>query len=422
MPLLALPRELLLDIIGHVAAGAPSALGGLKSLAHSCAVLRALAITRIYAAVAIPRDAGHLGALLADYPHLAACVRRLDLEAPSLWPSAGLLLLRRLLRHCTLLHDLALSKHSGGLRTGFENATLTHLPPSSRHSLHTLALHNLPLHTLLASFHHLAALTALHTLRMHSSDVYNPYDLQRHRTTQTTLLTTLLQHPPTPLPSIRTFHFDAPFPYRLPSEPLVGSHLASSLPNLSSLSLSTSADVIYGALSTYALGSHLTELTLTASYPSSAPTPRTNPQRDTPQRNHFCDVLLRLSSGLRSLVLCGTSEMRVCQTLVSAVWPALEVLRVRCLLGCEGVRPEVLREGLVRVVEARRGAVVVVEGRFGEGLVVCGGGEEYVAGVEAFGRLDPGADEVEEEGEVGWSLGGEEEGEFEEDRAPWAYD
>lgn len=340
-----------------------------------------------------------------------------------------------------------------GLRTGFEDGLLGYLPTSSKQSIKTVIFHGLPLGGLLAHFKRMLGgdFNSLQTVKMQSCDVCNPYDVRRHREEQTQLMKDLLLHAsaesPGALKSIRSFLFDAPFPYRLTEETGVGACFANAMPNLKSLFMITSSDVIYGALSAYAdLGSQLTELTLTASYPSSSSGPRANPQRDTPQRNHFCEIISRLSRKLTKFAVHGTSEMRICHTLFAPKnWPSLELLNIRCLLGCEGIKPDILQSELEGLTRNRPGAALFMEGRFHENLIswntcspegvpllnVYGDSLEndFIANLDAFERLNPSPvppTPPSDHGNNGndgnpgdWSLEEISLNYYEEDKAPW---
>lgn len=465
MPLLSIPHELLLDIIGHVADSAPPttsySINGLEQLAHTCVVLRSLSITLIYASVTIRREAGQLGSLLVDYPHLATCVRRLKIEAPGIWAGDSQRLLRRILERCAKLRELVLEKlpGTGGLRTGFGDETLEYLPVESRRSMKTVAFHGLPLDGLLAHFKRMlnGEFSALQTLRMRSSDVCNPYDVHRHREEQTQFMNALLLHasagPSGALKSVQSFLFDAPFPYRLAEESDVGACFANAMPNLKFLSMVTSPDVIYGTLSAYiSLGSQLTELNLTGSYPSSSSCSarRTNPQTDTSPRPHFCDIITKLSRNLTKFVIHGNSELRICHTLFvpspggrAENWPNLDLLNIRCLLGCEGIKPSVLRLGLKRLTGNRPGAVILVEGRFHEKLISWNthspegvpfhhtygftSVDDVIASPDIFQRLNPPLQPPapSDDGRVvsgdpaNWSFWGPPTGNYEGTKAPW---
>lgn len=461
MPLLSIPSELLLDIIGHVADSAPLAADSfsrLKHIAHTCIVLRSLSITLIYASVTIHREVRHLGPFLIDYPHIAACVRHLKIEAPGIWAGSNQRLLRRSLERCTRLRELVLEKlpGTGGLRTGFVDETLEYIPVESRRSMGMVAFNGLPLDGLLANFKRILGgeFSALHTLRMRSCDVCNPYDVHRHREEQIQLMNTLLLYasakPPGALKSVQSFLFDAPFPYRLAEESDVGACLANAMPNLKSLSMVTSPDVIYGALSAYSnLGSQLTELTLTDSSPSSC-SAKTNPKSDTPPRPHFCDIITKLSQNLTKFVVHGNSELRICHTLFvpdsgccAENWPKLDLLSIRCLLGCVGIKPFVLREGLNRLVGNRPGAVLFMEGRFHEKLITWNTrssdgvslpgaygvalADDVIASPEAFQRLHPPLQpslpsnngRVVSSNPANWSFWGPPTGNYEGTKAPW---
>lgn len=461
MSLLSIPSELLLDIIGHVADSAPMAAGPfneLKHLAHTCIVLRSLSITLIYASITIHREAGHLGSFLIDYPHIATCVRRLKVEAPGIWAGDDQRLLRRILERCTKLRELVLEKlpGTGGLRTGFEDEMLEYIPVESRRSMKMIAFNGLPLDGLLVHFKRMLGgeFSTLQTLRMRSCDVCNPYDVRRHREEQTQLMNALLLYasakPPGALKSVQSFLFDAPFPYWLAEESDVGACLADAMPNLKFLSMVTSPDVIYGVLSTYSsLGSQLTELTLTGSYPSSC-SARTNPKSDTPPRPHFCDIITKLSQNLTKFVIHGNSELRICHKLFvpspgrrAENWPNLNLLSIRCLLGCVGIKPSVLRDGLNRLAGNRPGAVLFMEGRFREKLIMWNTRspegvslpgaygvaleDDIIASPEAFQRLNPPLQSLlpsNNGGVVGsnpanWSFWGPPTGNYEGTKAPW---
>lgn len=464
MSLLSIPHELLLDIISHVADSASpttsSAFGELKQLAHTCIVLRSLSITLIYASVTIHRGAGRLGSFLIDYPQVATCVRQLKVEAPGIWAGDNQRLLRRILERCTKLRELVLEKLPGtsGLRTGFEDETLEYLPAESKRSVQTVAFNGLPLGGLLVHFKRMLGgeFSALQTLSMQSCDVCNPYDVPRHREEQKEFMNTLLFHasaePPGELKSIQSFLFDAPFPYRLAEESDVGACLANAMPNLKSLSMITSPDVIYGALFTYiSLGSRLTELTLTGSYPSSSCSPKTSPQHDTPPRPHFCDIITKLSQNLTKFVIHGNSELRICHTLFAPSpagragnWPNLDLLSIRCLLGCEGIKPSVLRLGLKKLAGNRPGAVLFMEGRFHEKLISWNThppegvpllnaygavlADDVIASPDVFQRLNLPLQSSSLSGDearvvsidpANWSFWGLEGGNYEGTKAPW---
>lgn len=462
MPLLSIPHELLLDIIGHVVDSAPLttsySFNGLKQLAHTCIVLRSLSITLIYASVTIRREAGQLGSLLVDYPHIATCVRRLKIEAPRIWAGDNQRLLRCILERCTRLRELVLEKlpGTGGLRTGFEDETLEYLPVESRRSMKTVAIHGLPLDGLLVHFRRMLGgeFSALQTLKMRSCDMCNPYDVRRHREEQRQFMNAILLHasaePPGALKSVQSFLFDAPFPYRLVEESDVGACLANAMPNLKFLSMVTSPDIIYGALSAYiSLGSKLTELNLTGSYPSSSSScsTRTNPQTNTLPRPHFCDIITKLSRNLTKFIIHGNSELRICHTLFisdpgsrAENWPNLDVLNIRCLLGCEGIKPSVLRLGLKHLARNRPGAVLLVEGRFHEKLISWNTrspevhntygvvlADDVIASPDVFQRLNPPLQPPppSDEGRVvssdpaNWSFWGPPTGNYEGTKAPW---
>lgn len=91
MPLLSVPRELLLEIIRLVADSKPRPhrsyrvpyVRHLKHLAQTCRMLRSLSTTVIYSIIIIDRDLRALGEFLADYPTSATCIRYLKVKAPT---------------------------------------------------------------------------------------------------------------------------------------------------------------------------------------------------------------------------------------------------------------------------------------------------------------------------------------------------
>lgn len=435
MPLLLLPPELLLDIIGYIAASAPStgpspqSLGVLKGLAHTCQHLRDLAITAIYPTITVDSEVGKLGKLLIDYPHIAACVRKLTVCAPRLRRSdnRNLLLLRGVLSVCTKLRELLFYKppswNRGG-RTGFEDGVLEHLATDSRNSIRMIEFQGLGLHSLLQQFRRIleGSFVSLENMRMPGCEVCNPYDVQRHREEQTRIMKILLEDFSTEWPgalgSVKTLLFDARFPYRLRDEPGVGVYFAKAMPNLKVFTMITSPDFIYGCLWAYSeMGSNLTELEITASYPSSISGRHQNPERLNPQRNHFCDIVVKLAPRLTKFTLRGNSEIRICHKVFSAgSWPKLTMLHVVCACGCEEINAAALRVGLLGLTQTRPRAYLYFEGGIGEDLVSWNTfsplgvplrssfGQvldvNFVAPLELFERLDPAPPEVEAEDEI----------------------
>lgn len=86
---------------------------------------------------------------------------------------------------------------------------------------------------------------------------------------------------------VQTLIFHAAFRCRCYNEQTAGESFAKTMPNIKVLNMNTTANYIYGAISTYAsLGSRLTERTLDASHiPLASKHPNDEPPKD------FCDII-----------------------------------------------------------------------------------------------------------------------------------
>lgn len=402
MPLLSLPREMLIEIISHVASdshGQPvhdyslsQNLTGphfinVLNLSHTCQTLRFLGVTFVYAFINTNRTAKCLDALFTEYPHLAACVRKLvssqyilsDPTAP--FPVADhitqrtrdeytkkdyWILLQKILGRCPQIRELYLE----GPMSGFDSledidprgGVLEYLGPESFHLLSKIELVDFCLRSVLSYFtrllnsgHCTLEEMSLYFLSTPCLEYHLPQEDEQRQINE---YLQLIAVTPLTLESIRSFEFVSP--YHHGTGPInLGQLLAKTMMRVQCLSMTTSPECIYDAVSTYdQLGSNLTKLRLFTKRCPHKPLEGPNPSI-----HHFCPVIARLSQTLTDFFYAGT-DFPICQEMFPpSAWSKIDSMRIMCgsQTRCEGMEPGELRTGLQTLAINRPRAVVNVE-------------------------------------------------------------
>lgn len=436
MPLLSLPSELLLDIIGKVNANnspdphSPDKAGGwsstqtypclgIFSLAQTCQLLRSLAIEYIYSSVSVQdnNNAYELHKLLTTYPHLAACVRSLILWAPlakrfetirleqgtpeipeSWWQVT---LFQDILGSCKGLRKLVLKRPSrwiGRERNEFNETLLEKLAPESKATIETIEFVGNHLSAVLGHFRQLLESNEFGALKSVRIEGYADQ-------TTTDGLKISTTWPPGKLELVETFHFREPFADAID----IGRNFAQAMPNVKVLFMAATPDYVHATLLTYVeLGSHLTELEIDCNaYNTISPT------------NSLCQIISKLSK-LRKFTAINTG-MRTCHKMFTASqWTQLDFLNFGCIKGCQGIKPDRLRENLEKLTQTRPMATITITRRFSRDLISWipeepgNQMENYIAPLEVFEKLDPNYIDSEDEEDYEQDYDDEEEDEDEE--------
>lgn len=433
MPLLSLPSELLLDIIGCLAASKPPTHNSphivLKDLASTCQRLRSLSITFIYSSIDVwahTKNDELFNEILESDSHIAECIRDLTISAPSdnKFQSA-----QGILKSCTKLRTLFLARlskrYDGALDWDSKFAMLQYLAPESKMSLQKITLWS-NMEGVLAQL-----MVLLNGAREGQFGALRTVDIEaepfcrfwkRINRNSPGALKTFLGASAEPnssspkLESVQTLKIEARLPWRFRSEEagILGVLFAGAMPCVRVLDLKTSAECIYSALSTYAtLGSHLTELTITSNHGNENCSSMLCGSRREPfccdplkhgrQPHHFCAIIPKLSKNLTKFVVDGGHILGlwVCHQMFGTAhqWPRLDLLRVECRGACRGFRPELFRATLEQLSEIRQQASMVVisgvkthrrEYLFRWGIF----GQEsrrykFIAPLSTFSKIDP---------------------------------
>lgn len=402
MPLLLLPQELLLEVIGYVAAtdrcvgGKSGSLGAeswdpdlerngqryyqdcsplaskdVLSLIHTCQFLRSLCLQSAYFSVSgYEKAVPVLYRLLPLHPHIATCIRELCLfmpykstrmsgdETDGLGVSDSLFLIG-ILRSCTGLRELRLdgSTNPWNWVKDFEGVLLRYMAPESKRSIVKLEMLGLVYETMFAYLKQLCdevengGFGALKMLGIGAGeDRREGAELPR---VQGLVWPTDGDWAGTKLESVRSFKFvTSPFYNLVPID--VGTYFATLMPNLQALNLKTEIICIYDMLSTYVrLGAHLTEIKLKFSLPHFA-------------RIHLCCIIPKFQK-LVKFVVDTDSPLRICQTMFHdgdkrPLWPHLTLLSADLgTTGCDGVKVDELRAGIVRFTQTHPTASVFMK-------------------------------------------------------------
>lgn len=427
MPLLSLPQELLFEIAicvqgtgfqttcnsspGPTASTSSSSSLDIFKLAQTCHALRSVCLTLIYPTIVTDTRPGKLERLLADFPVITAQVRTLTvwacqhryaytasihtdaistltvfkgaLEKRSTMPPPVAWQLQGVLANCTNLTSLTIKQPRSQAPDPGNSLTpkpscLSHLAPSTKHTLTTLTLHNFRLVGLLAQFRGLlaAGFTALHTFRIENLNMNNPPSYQ-----ETTKLAHHLAHLSTltdTLPAT-TLHLHAPLTRPSHSERPLGALLARALPHVTTLDATAGAACIHALLGAFAAAHQpLAHIALVV------PPPSYQPAAADDAENEVCALLAALAPALVTLVWSGE---RACQRLLVGEWGVLAEMRVRCRAACTGGSWRAV-EGWVRGRPRARGRVQVV---LGSGVCGNGGREEERAMRGLLGGVVVGA-------------------------------
>lgn len=336
MPLLSLPVELLVDIVGY-AIGPPFPYAGIccadevcpmhrgcthlpaSSLAHTSRLLRSLTLPLMYESVIAHLEfMPTLHGLLTSESgtHIATFVRALTVFATN---AQGVRLMHDIVACCTRLQDLRL-----------EGSYTLDDPATTRFASISLPLsldrYSFQWEEILASLS--AAPQRLHTLRL-----FIPAGLHNVRPAL---------EPPTPapqLPSVRslvcvTRLFDL-------GTPDGGAELARMLPNVDRVKLYITPRSMLMLEAFVELGTRLTQLTVSF---YSSPT-------------GICDVVAKLAPSLERYTASGG---KICERLFKADWARLEYFNVEVDYGCDDLCTNDLRAALVKLVADRPRAEITV--------------------------------------------------------------
>lgn len=411
MSLLSLPNELLLDIIEKVNASdlwrsSTFHMSDILKLAHTCRLLRSLSIALIYTSISSRSDSEKLHKLLTSYPHIAACVRKLTLYSclvtlpSSMAPHPAQSKLREILGSCKRLRELRLEEPCDWLRSSFDEEILEHTAPESKGSIEAICFKGLELKVALRHFDVLldsSEFGALTTVRILDCQMVNETEYNTSRIEQYCQQAGDSRKSE----SVRTFSLHMPASCAMQSE--LGTYFAQAMPNVKVLSIIATADCVYNTLSTYiGLGPHLTDLEL-----------RTGSTRmgcENTQSQEICKVVSKLSQKLTRLLISNAEGLEICHKLFTASeWPQLNKLWIYGLKGCEGIEPDILRDQLEKLTQARPVISIfmerpnycsVVSWNCRAELAIFLEGDNYIAPLEVFEKLKPGY--VDSENEVEW--------------------
>lgn len=383
MSLLSLPCELIQDIIAQVFISDSEAYPdthpfspNILSLSQTCQLLQHLSISYLYSSDIAISDVEGLDGPFADYPNITTYIRRLKMYMPHIMKGKGLksdsdlLPFRTILRDCTKLKELSLKQiprvgFGRNIKTFFDDSgsLLLYLAPSSVHSLETINIMYFRMQAALMQFKGLLGreFCALKSVRISvSGNSGRAYSLGlAHAKRAESLLQGYLLETPPRLESVRTFSFEATSPFNYNGNHFnLGEFIAKAMPNVAVMKIETNPEVVYGVLSTYALlGSQLTELMV-----------RTVPHNweKEPPGKLFCEIFSKLSPNLTNLVIYGGQEMglAICHKLLAPEWPHLEELSIECWTGCEGIKPETLRERLETLANSRPRVSIAISRRY----------------------------------------------------------
>lgn len=336
MPLLSLPVELLVDIVGY-AIGSPFPAADIccsdevcpmhrgcthppaSSIAHTCQLLRYLTLPLMYESViAYIEFMPALHAVLTSESgaHIATSVRALTVFVTDV---QGVRLLHDIVACCTRLQDLRLD----GSYAHDHPATTLIAPVGPQLSL---GLHSFHWEEILAYLS--AAPHRLHTLRL-----VGPAS---HHNVRPAF------EPPTPPTQLTSVHslvcMTRLFDLRTPDG---GAQLARMLPNVERVKLFITPRSVLMLEAFVELGTRLTQLTLSF---YSIPTA-------------FCDVVAKLAPSLKRYTASGGE---ICERLFKADWACLEYFDVVVDCGCDDTRTDFLRAALVKLVADRPGAEITL--------------------------------------------------------------
>lgn len=409
MPLLSLPVELVHRIIYFTSASDEQDLdncycedrhrphivqtiphcctaGAMTSLAHTSQILRALSLPLMYASViAFPEYLPSLHAQLTSCPGIAPLVRRMTIF---LADGAVQTSIREILSSCVNLHHLRLNG-SGvfgpGDLAGFHPGLFEHLSPASQRSFDLCGfMHG----GLVPYLKHLSApangFLGLQTIRIHEAP-----GLRRIAGNQlNSALPELTADPETQLASVRTLIFHSSLFEMLPwrTQCYAGAFIAETMPHVQVLDLKVGTFFPQAMVDKFVtLGTNLTDLTVHFDEDS----------------GHMCYTIVGLAPKLRRFVSHGGTA---CQGLFKDTqWGCVVEFSMQCEVTCDGVKPELLREALVRLVDDRPAVNMSVATHAGQELVSwnCPGMVNCVVPLEVFQMWE--ALEVEFQSEFGES-------------------
>lgn len=405
MPLLALPREILLEILECLSKATSDPVveyweqeskfkrRNMLCAGATCRTLRAASLPYIYSEVTLQESGACLLRFLYDYKYILPYIRKLTYYYHELCSTPPLEeLFRDVLPHCTGLHSIsALGWQS--MEYGFSAPmSLEWIPSESRQSLECLHIET-GLRDMLGCLQAVAKRSMenkefgrLKDLRLDSVMDHETYTPEFNNEVLKLLdLETSGKVALEKLPQVRSLRLEMHAEFGFVPGP--GILFAKMLPNIECLSLNSARKVTCTILNAYIdLKTKITELNIK------------EPLRVEKCPEHLCEIISKLSHGLSKLNISIGVEVDSVSTFCHALfrniadWPLLADLTLEADRGClqhegrAGLDPGLMHHAMTELIRTHPQVRILLK-QGAVALVDCEEGLKYIAPVEAFENL-----------------------------------
>ncbi|KAI5840300.1 hypothetical protein DFP73DRAFT_559481 [Morchella snyderi] len=386
MPLLALPRDILFEILDRLWEdaqvvdngsdgnnGCEGFTSGHRSMiwvGETCRALRTAALPYIYSDVALSSKNGVLCKFLDEYKCLTTYVRKITFIYSDIMDIP----LRSVILHCTRLRQLRIQSYYETPSGYPELMILKWLPSESKQSLEYLEIKT-DLKSLLRCSQELAKWSAVNDFcKLQDLKLYSHY-------TDEVLDIIPNEARSEILPQVRKLWLGIST-----KEPeRVGPYFAKMLPNVESLYLDVPRNLVYTIMNTYIdLKSNITVLQINGNFADGTPI-ATEPY-------HLCELIPKISRKLTKFTISTDMVFKhspFCHHLFKDIddWPLLVELNLEAAMGCVGLRPDLLHSAITELARTRPEARMLLK-QSSDIIVNCRPkGPKYIAPVEIFEGL-----------------------------------